>query len=85
LIRLQAEVIRELGAIKAPLLVAHGEHDRTANPRDARRIHAGVSSEIRELVMYPQSGHVVPVDHDGPELARRTARFLATHAPTEIG
>lgn len=83
LIRLQAEVIPELDRIDAPLLVAHGEHDRTAHPRDAHRIHASVSSEVRELVLYPKSGHVVPVDHDGPELVRRVARFLATHGSVD--
>ena len=42
LIALQGEVIPELAAISAPILVAHGKKDRTARPRDARRIHAGV-------------------------------------------
>lgn len=79
LVRLQREVVAELGSIVAPLLVAHGRHDRTANPRDARRIHDSVSSRSRELVIYERSGHVVPVDHDGSALAQRAGEFLAVH------
>ena len=78
LIKLQAEVVREHEAIAAPILVAHGAHDRTAPPRNARMIHDAVSSEVRELVMYERSGHVVPVDHDGPELAERVTEFVRT-------
>jgi len=76
LVRLQRRVRRGLERITAPILVAHGAHDRTANPGDARRIHDGVRSEIRELMILRDSGHVVPVDHDGPALAEAATRFL---------
>ncbi len=76
LIALQGEVIAELPTISAPILVAHGEKDRTARPRDARRIHAEVGSRDKELFMLERSGHVVSVDHDGPALARAAADFL---------
>jgi carboxylesterase len=76
LIALQAEVIRELAAISAPILVAHGAKDRTAPPRDARRIHAEVGSRDKELFMLERSGHVASVDYDGPALARAAADFL---------
>ena len=76
LIALQGEVIPELAAISAPILVAHGKKDRTARPRDARRIHAEVGSGDKELFMLERSGHVVTVDYDGPALARAAADFL---------
>lgn len=76
LIRLQATVKRALDRVSAPILVAHGAHDRTAPPRNARMIHDGVSSEVRELEMYARSGHIVPVDHDGPALAERVTGFV---------
>ncbi len=76
LIKLQRLVMPELGSIDAPILVAHGAHDRTANPKNARAIHDAVASEVRELVMYERSAHVVPVDHDGAELAERATRFV---------
>ena len=81
LVRLQRRVRRELSRITAPILVAHGAHDRTANPSDAGRIHAAVHSKIRELVIYSNSGHVVPVDHDGPELAATATSFLERFIP----
>jgi carboxylesterase len=80
LIKLQGEVRPGLAGVAAPILVAHGAHDRTANPRNARVIHDGVSSELRELVMFERSAHVVPVDHDGPELAERVTSFVGRAA-----
>jgi carboxylesterase len=74
--RLQRDVRRSLSRITAPLLVAHGALDVTAHPDDARAIAAGVSSEEREVLLLEHSGHVVPVDRDGPVLGRAVAEFL---------
>jgi carboxylesterase len=76
LIELQAEVIPELSAISAPILVAHGQRDRTARPRDAVRIHDEVGSSDKELFLLERSGHIATVDYDGPALARAAADFL---------
>lgn len=77
LLRLQRYVRARLGRVEAPLLVAHGRYDRTAHPRDARRICRGVSSADREPLMLEDSAHVVSVDHDGPRLASELVGFLA--------
>jgi carboxylesterase len=77
LARLQREVRRLLPRVEAPLLVAHGARDRTANPADAREILRAVGSREKQLLMLPSSGHVVPVDFDGPALAAAAADFLA--------
>ena len=77
---LQREVRGLLGRVRTPLLVAHGAHDRTANPSDSKEIVASVGSEERELLVLERSGHVVPVDHDGPALAAATVRFLRPRA-----
>ena len=76
LIRLQRRVRVALGHVTAPLLVAHGCLDATADPHDARRIAAETGSTERELLWLPNSGHVAPVDYDGPELARAVVDFL---------
>ena len=76
LLRLQHYVRARLGGVEAPLLVAHGQHDSTADPRDARRICRAVASERCELLMLEDSAHVVPVDHDGPRLASALVGFL---------
>lgn len=78
--RLQRRVRRQLRRVTAPILVAHGELDTTANPADAHAILAGVESLERRLLMLPRSGHVVPVDHDGPELVAEAANFLVQWA-----
>lgn len=77
LVRLQALVAGELARVRAPILVAHGRHDRTAPPRDAARIHAEVGSTEKELFYLERSGHVASVDYDGPALARAAADFIA--------
>ena len=82
LTRLQGEVAAGLERIEAPALIAHGAHDRTANPLDAQRIHDGLGSPIREMMNCPDSAHVVPVDHDGALLSERIADFMVERLDT---
>lgn len=76
LLRLQRTVVRALPRVRAPILVAHGARDRTANPADAQAILRGVGSSEREWLECTGSGHVVPVDVDGPLLAEAAATFF---------
>ncbi|UCE86550.1 MAG: alpha/beta fold hydrolase [Deltaproteobacteria bacterium] len=76
LVKLQRRVRGRLSRVTAPIFVAHGALDRTASPADAARIHASVASERRRLRSFERSGHVVTVDHDGPELIRDAVDFL---------
>jgi esterase/lipase len=69
-----------LPRVAAPLLVAHGAHDRTAHPDDAREILARVASVEREHLVLEASAHVVPVDRDGARLAAAVVAFLRRHA-----
>ncbi|MFQ5418265.1 MAG: alpha/beta hydrolase [Myxococcota bacterium] len=78
--RLQQRVRAGLSDITAPILVAHGARDRTANPADAEVIHASVSSSERELCVFEESAHVLPVDVDGPRLAEAVCKFVGRHA-----
>lgn len=75
--RLQRRVRSGLSRISCPILVAHGAHDKTADPQDADAIVASVSSQVRERLVCASSGHVVPVDLDAPELAKRAVDFLS--------
>jgi len=78
--RLQAFVRSRLARIQAPILVAHGLRDATAHPDDARVILAAVGSVQRELLWLASSGHVVPVDRDGPRLALAVAAHCVRFA-----
>lgn len=80
LLRLQRVVRAALPRIEAPILVAHGAHDRTARPADARAILCRVESREREWIECKGSGHVVPVDVDGPMLAEAVATFFLRRA-----
>jgi carboxylesterase len=77
LIRLQAEVDAKLGRIDAPAFVGHGALDETARPVDADSIYAALGSTHKRIEIYADSGHVVPVDHDGAALAQAVAEFVA--------
>jgi carboxylesterase len=76
LIRLQRQVRSCLGRVTAPILVAHGVHDSTAHPDDAREIVARVASAERELLWLERSAHVAPLDFDGELLSRSVAGHL---------
>ena len=45
----------------------------------------GGNATSRALVLLERSGHVVPVDHDGPEFCRVAADFLARRADGATG
>jgi carboxylesterase len=77
--RLQKRVIAGLPRITSPILIAHGAHDRTADPADAAVIRDSVASPVREILLLASSAHVVPVDFDGPALASATADFINQH------
>jgi esterase/lipase len=78
LIQLQRVVRRSLGDVRVPLLLAHGALDATANPADLEAIASGVGSACVERLVLERSGHVVPVDFDGPRLCSAVAEFFAS-------
>ena len=78
LIRLQRVVRRSLRDVRVPLLVAHGALDSTANPANLEAIASGVGSARVERLVLERSGHVVPVDFDGPRLSAAVAEFFAS-------
>jgi len=76
LVELQRFVKQRLSRVTAPILVAHGAHDRTADPADQARLLSGVASQHKERLLLGDSGHIATVDFGGPELARRIAEFF---------
>ena len=80
LMGLQRVVRRLLGQVRAPVFVAHGALDRTANPENLTAIERGVSSERIERLLLERSGHVVPVDYDGARVSQAVADFFESVA-----
>lgn len=69
LVKLQKLVCGQLARVTAPLFIGHGSLDHTARPADADEIASGTSSHEVVRRFYERSGHVVPVDFDGADLA----------------
>lgn len=76
ILSLQKHVRQALPRIICPTFVAHGSHDKTANPRDAYRILGEVNAGERALFMGKDSGHVISVDYDSAECTRRMGDFF---------
>jgi 3-oxoadipate enol-lactonase len=66
------DALSRLGAITAPTLVVHGEHDRMVHPDNAALL-AGAIPGAR-LLMWPGAGHLLPTD--APEVDRAVGDFL---------
>jgi carboxylesterase len=67
---------RNLGAIRAPILVMHSHNDHTAHPSAATLVYDSVSSEDKQIVWVDDSYHVITLDRDRDEVYRRTYEFI---------
>lgn len=65
-----------LGEIRCPVFIAHGVDDHVCPASNALRIHAGVSSTDRSLLMLQNSYHIITRDYDRDLLARELTRFV---------
>jgi esterase/lipase len=80
-VRLLAHARAELAQVRAPVLLLHGERDRTIDPRNASDIAAGLicSTEV-ELHLYPRSGHALSVDVDREDVNARVLAWCDRHS-----
>ena len=68
----------------APILIVHGMHDHTADPKSADYLYENVRSVRREKFILPNAGHLLPLDMGIRELVfARTAEFLLDGAERE--
>ena len=80
--RLCAAVRNQLAEIRAPVLVLHGERDRSIDPRCAREIARRlIGSEVVELKLLPRSGHAISVDVDRDIVNAEILRWFERFAP----
>jgi uncharacterized protein len=64
-----------IGRVAAPVLILHGEHDRTVPIRFAERLYAR-AGEPKRFVRFPGAGHADLYDHGA---ARAVRAFLDEH------
>lgn len=85
LVRDRFDSLARIGAIGAPLLVMHGERDRTVPVRFGRRLYAA-AADPKEAWWHPEGGHVDLHAHGAGRivldfLQRRSAGCPAPQAP----
>lgn len=78
LLNLTKEVKKNLGKINRPLLVMQGRKDHLVDPRGLLQIKKGVGSKTLELVLLSNSSHILSLDYDRNEVAKRIVDFFET-------
>ena len=76
LLELQRVVRAELDRVRQPALLLHGRHDHSAPVDNMVRLRQRLGSEHVEAHVLERSWHVVTLDYDRDEVARRAADFL---------
>ncbi len=75
------DIRHNLARVHAPLLYLRSKVDHIVDDLSQKLILDGVSSSVREFVELENSYHVATLDHDAELIFRRSAEFLAEHAP----
>lgn len=75
--RLIHNVRARLHQIRVPALVIQGGEDETIYPDDAHIILAGLGSQDKRLLWYPNSTHIIVLDHDRKQMFAEIAQFFA--------
>lgn len=76
LLRLIRMVRNELPTIKVPSLIMQAEQDFTVRPESAEYIYKYIGSRQKQLKWYPNSGHILTVDHDRDQVFADAEQFL---------
>jgi len=76
LLRLQDQVLPNLGIIDQPILIVQGRHDKTVHPDVPELIYEQVSSKIKEKYWMPESGHCVIIDDEFEQVVEISLSFL---------
>ena len=74
--RLMRQVKKELPAVHTPLLIQQARRDKTVKPISADYIHDKTASQVKKLLWYERSGHMLPVDADKFAVWRDVIDFI---------
>lgn len=80
LLKLQRVVRRRLGEVTQPVLVCEAGKDATVDPVSMQLILDGVSSIVKELVIFPQSPHVMALGPEQEAVARTAYAFVEANS-----
>ncbi len=75
--KLLFNVKKKLDRVNVPLFIAQGELDRAALPASAPYIYNRVSSQKKEMKVYPNSSHGILLDSDREEVYQDISMFIA--------
>ncbi|BCJ86939.1 alpha/beta hydrolase [Effusibacillus dendaii] len=76
LLGLIRKVKGELHEVQASALILQSEQDKTVKPESAKYIYEHIRSKQKEIRWYPNSGHILPVDHDKEQVFADILAFL---------
>jgi carboxylesterase len=79
LVELGELVRRDLPDVRTPVLVAHGEQDRTVPLGDSLELAGTIGSTVIERLFLPRSGHLLAIDVERSTLIEAVTRFFDTH------
>jgi len=74
---LSRESLAVASRVRTPTLILHGGRDQTAASQGSRILAGRLGSPIVDLRFFPESGHVLPIDRDGPVVCDAVADFFA--------
>ncbi|MFL5416034.1 MAG: alpha/beta hydrolase [Myxococcales bacterium] len=72
---LAEEALSAARLVHVPTLLLHGSLDRTASPAGTQILRAALGGPTR-VVLFERSGHVLPLDAEGPQVAREIVGFF---------
>lgn len=72
------DTLKRVGAIKAPILVMHGQEDQIDNVKTAHLLFERLTCE-KSLEIIPESGHCGHLDTHSKKIMALTARWMAAY------
>lgn len=63
--------------IKVPILIAQAEQDETVDPCSGQLLYDRIGSRQKKLIHFPQSSHIITLDHEREEVFQYIKHFLS--------
>lgn len=76
MLKLQKVVTKELHKIAQPTIIFTGAHDHTIDPDCGKIISEGISSQVKEIQLMPESPHCIILDKETDSACQLTLNFI---------